>query len=194
MIGETSFYFTINDTPVTSSDVAIIVFCVILVGVFLIGIIRKIHTGGVKEVLNDEAVLEVKKILINQMSDILHDIGLTADYETYKNTVLYEALARVRAYIDKKGGLVDTITDEISDDTIIELINEALQLSGLEDSIKEAYDLLVTNRVAEIEATEDEAAASVDDEGNSTEKAEDDESDVNADLEPDEVSTDETYD
>jgi hypothetical protein len=151
----------------------------------------------VKEVINDEAISQVKKILQNQLSEILNNIGFTEDYETFKNAMLYEALSKVRAYIDKKGGLVDSITDEISDDTILELINEALKLSGMEDDVKKAYDTFVKARVAQIEATEDEAAAAVDEEGYSTEEVEDvpDHTDVEMKdivAEPTEVETDDT--
>jgi hypothetical protein len=153
------------ESSITSTDIAVIVFCAVLVVVFLVGIIKRVRNNGVKSMLTDAEVLEIKKILINQIGDILANLGVTEDYETFKNAMIYEALHRIRKYIDEKGGILDTLADDISDDTILEIINEALQLSDLESTVKNAYDALVKKRINDIENAEDEAAAMVDDDG-----------------------------
>jgi hypothetical protein len=197
LLTESVSTYSTTEVNINTSDIGVIVFCIFIVAIIAIGFARRIKKEGVKEVINDEAISEVKKILQNQLSDILTGIGFTEDYETFKNAMLYEALSRVRAYIDKKGGLVDTITDEISDDTVLELINEALKLSGMEDDVKKAYDSLITQRIKQIEAAEDEAAASVDEEGYSTEEVDDSADHTDVEMkdivaEPTEVETDDT--
>ena len=62
--------------------------------------------------------------------------------------------------------------NEITDDEIIDLINEALQLSGMEDNVKVTFDSLVKKRAEEIEKAEEEAAALVGEDGFSEEDEE----------------------
>ena len=85
--------------------------------------------------------------------------GLEETYEAFKNQVVYAMLDKVREYIDKQGGLIDTITDAIDDDTIIEAIYQVIALSGMEDDIKKAYDTIITNRIKEMESYEEKVAA-----------------------------------
>lgn len=155
-----------------ATDIAMIAFCVLIAGVFIVGIVNKVRQNGVRSVLDDEAVIVVKKILVDCIGDVLRKVGVEGDYETYKEKVLREMLKRVREYIDEKGGLIDTITDEITDDEIIDLINEALQLSGMEDNVKVTFDSLVKKRAEEIEKAEEEAAALVGEDGFSEEDEE----------------------
>ena len=109
-----------------ATDIAMIVFCILIVGVFVVGIVNKARTNGVKSIFDEESMIIVKKILVDCIGEILEKVGVTGTYDEYKEKVLKEVLKKVRAYIDEKGGLVDTITDEISDDQIIDLIDEAL--------------------------------------------------------------------
>ena len=173
-----------------ATDIAMIAFCVLIAGVFIVGIVNKVRQNGVKSVLDDEAVIVVKKIIVDCIGDVLRKVGVEGDYETYKEKVLREMLKRVREYIDEKGGLIDTITDEITDDEIIDLINEALQLSGMEDTVKKTFDALVKKRVEYIESDEDLAASLIGEDGFT-----EDDDDVelpNPLVEPDNVETDET--
>lgn len=173
-----------------ATDIAMIVFCILIVGVFVVGIVNKARTNGVKSIFDEESMIIVKKILVDCIGEILEKVGVTGTYDEYKEKVLKEVLKKVRAYIDEKGGLVDTITDEISDDQIIDLIDEALQLSGMEDDVKKTFDALVKKRVDEIEQGEDEDAAAVDDEG-FVEGVEEEKEHFDPNLEPEVVDTDE---
>lgn len=175
-----------------ATDIAMIVFCVLIAGVFVVGIINKIRHNGIKSVLDDESVIVVKKILVNCIGEVLSKVGIEGDYETYKEKVFREVLKHVREYIDEKGGLIDTITDEISDDQILELIDEALQLSGMEDTVKKAFDALVKKRVEDIESDEDLAASLVGEDGFAEDDDENYEELPNPLVEPDNVETDET--
>ena len=173
-----------------ATDIAMIVFCILIVGVFVIGIVNKARTNGVKSIFDEESMIIVKKILVDCIGEVLEKVGVTGTYDEYKEKVLKEVLKKFRAYIDEKGGLVDTITDEISDDQIIDLIDEALQLSGMEDDVKRTFDALVKKRVDEIEQGEDEEAAAVDDEG-FVEDVEEEKEHFDPNLEPEVVDTDE---
>jgi hypothetical protein len=184
----TDFYVKVNDVDVTS-DIAVIAFCVVLALIFIIGIVQRVRKNGVQAVVEDETVLKIKKILTNELGNILNGMGLTADYESFKNQILLEALKKVREYTDKKGGVIDAVADSISDDAILEIINEALQLSDLEQQVKEAYDNLIYSRIDEINKDGDEAAAEVDEEGFSTETYDDEES-VDVLAEPEKIEVD----
>lgn len=143
-----------------NNDIIIAVAGIIFIAAVIAGFVRQIirRSKGEKDsdIDLDSAADVVKGIIVTELANILHNAGITSDYETFKNYVLYELLDKVRKYIDEKGGLIDDVTDTISDDSIIECINQVIKMSGVENEIKSAYDQLVTDRLKEIEDSEKE--------------------------------------
>ena len=142
-----------------SQDYIVIAAGIVFLALIVIGLIRRIRKDGIGSVMDDAVVLKVKEIFIKEIGDVLVNAGLEETYEAFKNQVVYTILDKVREYIDKQGGLIDTITDAIDDDTIIEAIYQAIALSGMEDDIKKAYDTIITNRIKEMESYEEKVAA-----------------------------------
>ena len=142
-----------------SQDYIVIAAGIVFLALIVIGLIRRIHKDGIGSVMDDAVVLKVKEIFVKEIGDVLVNAGLEETYEAFKNQVVYTILDKVREYIDKQGGLIDTITDAIDDDTIIEAIYQAIALSGMEDDIKKAYDTIITNRIKEMESYEEKVAA-----------------------------------
>lgn len=142
-----------------SQDYVVIAAGIVFLALIVIGLIRRIRKDGIGSVMDDAVVLKVKEIFVKEIGDVLVNAGLEETYEAFKNQVVYTILDKVREYIDKQGGLIDTITDAIDDDTIIEAIYQAIALSGMEDDIKKAYDTIITNRIKEMESYEEKVAA-----------------------------------
>lgn len=142
-----------------SQDYIVIAAGIVFLALIVIGLIRRIRKDGIGSVMDDAVVLKVKEIFVKEIGDVLVNAGLEETYEAFKNQVIYTMLDKVREYIDKQGGLIDTITDAIDDDTIIEAIYQAIALSGMEDDIKKAYDTIITNRIKEMESYEEKVAA-----------------------------------
>lgn len=142
-----------------SQDYVVIVCGIIFIALIVFGIINKIRKNGISSVVDDAVVIKVKEIVIKELGDILINAGMEANYEAFKNQVVYTLLGKVRAYIDEKGGLVDTITDAISDDAIIEALYQAIALSGMEGQIEEAYNTLITNRIKEMDEYDEKVTA-----------------------------------
>ena len=142
-----------------SQDYIVIAAGIVFLALIVIGLIRRIRKDGIGSVMDDAVVLKVKEIFVKEIGDVLVNAGLEETYEAFKNQVVYTMLDKVREYIDKQGGLIDTITDAIDDDTIIEAIYQAIALSGMEDDIKKAYDAIITNRIKEMESYEEKVAA-----------------------------------
>ena len=142
-----------------SQDYIVIAAGIVFLALIVIGLIRRIHKDGIGSVMDDAVVLKVKEIFVKEIGDVLVNAGLEETYEAFKNQVVYTILDKVREYIDKQGGLIDTITDAIDDDTIIEAIYQAIALSGMEDDIKKAYDTIITNRIKEMESYEEKVPA-----------------------------------
>ena len=142
-----------------SQDYIVIAAGIVFLALVVIGLIRRIRKDGIGSVMDDAVVLKVKEIFVKEIGDVLVNAGLEETYEAFKNQVVYSMLDKVREYIDKQGGLIDTITDAIDDDTIIEAIYQAIALSGMEDDIKKAYDTIITNRIKEMESYEEKVAA-----------------------------------
>ena len=142
-----------------SQDYIVIAAGIVFLALVVIGLIRRIRKDGIESVMDDAVVLKVKEIFVKEIGDVLVNAGLEETYEAFKNQVVYTILDKVREYIDKQGGLIDTITDAIDDDTIIEAIYQAIALSGMEDDIKKAYDAIITNRIKEMESYEEKVAA-----------------------------------
>lgn len=142
-----------------SQDYIVIAAGIVFLALIVIGLIRRIRKDGIRSVMDDAVVLKVKEIFIKEIGDVLVNAGLEETYEAFKNQVVYTMLSKVREYIDKQGGLIDTITDAIDDDTIIEAIYQAIALSGMEDDIKKAYDTIITNRIKDMESYEEKVAA-----------------------------------
>ena len=142
-----------------SQDYVVIAAGIVFLALIVVGLIRRIRKDGIGSVMDDAVVLKVKEIFIKEIGDVLVNAGLEETYEAFKNQVVYTMLSKVREYIDKQGGLIDTITDAIDDDTIIEAIYQAIALSGMEDDIKKAYDTIITNRIKEMESYEEKVAA-----------------------------------
>lgn len=142
-----------------SQDYIVIAAGIVFLALVVIGLIRRISKDGIGSVMDDAVVLKVKEIFVKEIGDVLVNAGLEETYEAFKNQVVYTMLDKVREYIDKQGGLIDTITDAIDDDTIIEAIYQAIALSGMEDDIKKAYDTIITNRIKEMESYEEKVAA-----------------------------------
>ena len=142
-----------------SQDYIAIAAGIVFLALIVIGLIRRIRKDGIGSVMDDAVVLKVKEIFVKEIGDVLVNAGLEETYEAFKNQVVYTILDKVREYIDKQGGLIDTITDAIDDDTIIEAIYQAIALSGMEDDIKKAYDAIITNRIKEMESYEEKVAA-----------------------------------
>ena len=142
-----------------SQDYIVIAAGIVFLALIVIGLIRRIRKDGIGSVMDDAVVLKVKEIFVKEIGDVLVNAGLEETYEAFKNQVVYAMLDKVREYIDKQGGLIDTITDAIDDDTIIEAIYQAIALSGMEDDIKKAYDTIITNRIKEMESYEEKVAA-----------------------------------
>lgn len=142
-----------------SQDYIVIAAGIVFLAPVVIGLIRRIRKDGIGSVMDDAVVLKVKEIFVKEIGDVLVNAGLEETYEAFKNQVVYTMLDKVREYIDKQGGLIDTITDAIDDDTIIEAIYQAIALSGMEDDIKKAYDTIITNRIKEMESYEEKVAA-----------------------------------
>ena len=142
-----------------SQDYIVIAAGIVFLALIVIGLIRRIRKDGIGSVMDDAVVLKVKEIFVKEIGDVLVNAGLEETYEAFKNQVVYTILDKVREYIDKQGGLIDTITDAIDDDTIIEAIYQAIALSGMEDDIKKAYDTIITNRIKEMESYEEKVAA-----------------------------------
>ena len=142
-----------------SQDYIVIAAGIVFLALAVIGLIRRIRKDGIGSVMDDAVVLKVKEIFVKEIGDVLVNAGLEETYEAFKNQVVYTMLDKVREYIDKQGGLIDTITDAIDDDTIIEAIYQAIALSGMEDDIKKAYDTIITNRIKEMESYEEKVAA-----------------------------------
>ena len=142
-----------------SQDYIVIAAGIVFLALVVIGLIRRIRKDGIGSVMDDAVVLKVKEIFVKEIGDVLVNAGLEETYEAFKNQVVYAMLDKVREYIDKQGGLIDTITDAIDDDTIIEAIYQAIALSGMEDDIKKAYDTIITNRIKEMESYEEKVAA-----------------------------------
>ena len=142
-----------------SQDYVVIAAGIVFLALIVIGLIRRIRKDGIGSVMDDAVVLKVKEIFVKEIGDVLVNAGLEETYEAFKNQVVYTILDKVREYIDKQGGLIDTITDAIDDDTIIEAIYQAIALSGMEDDIKKAYDAIITNRIKEMESYEEKGAA-----------------------------------
>ena len=142
-----------------SQDYIVIAAGIVFLALVVIGLIRRIRKDGIGSVMDDAVVLKVKEIFVKEIGDVLVNAGLEETYEAFKNQVVYTMLEKVREYIDKQGGLIDTITDAIDDDTIIEAIYQAIALSGMEDDIKKAYDTIITNRIKEMESYEEKVAA-----------------------------------
>ena len=105
-----------------SQDYIVIAAGIVFLALIVIGLIRRIHKDGIGSVMDDAVVLKVKEIFVKEIGDVLVNAGLEETYEAFKNQVVYTMLDKVREYIDKQGGLIDTITDAIDDDTIIEAI------------------------------------------------------------------------
>ena len=142
-----------------SQDYIVIAAGIVFLALIVIGLIRRIRKDGLGSVMDDAVVLKVKEIFVKEIGDVLVGAGLEETYEAFKNQVVYTMLEKVREYINKQGGLIDTITDAIDDDTIIEAIYQAIALSGMEDDIKKAYDTIITNRIKEMESYEEKVAA-----------------------------------
>ena len=142
-----------------SQDYIVIAAGIVFLALIVIGLIRRIRKDGIGSVMDDAVVLKVKEIFVKEIGDVLVNAGLEETYEAFKNQVVYTMLGKVREYIGKQGGLIDTITDAIDDDTIIEAIYQAIALSGMEDDIKKAYDTIITNRIKEMESYEEKVAA-----------------------------------
>ena len=142
-----------------SQDYIVIAAGIVFLALIVIGLIRRIRKDGIGSVMDDAVVLKVKEIFIKEIGDVLVNAGLEETYEAFKNQVVYTMLNKVREYIDKQGGLIDTITDAIDDDTIIEAIYQAIALSGMEDDIKKAYDTIITSRIKDMESYEERVAA-----------------------------------
>ena len=142
-----------------SQDYIVIAAGIVFLALIVIGLIRRIRKDGIGSVMDDAVVLKVKEIFVKEIGDVLVNAGLEETYEAFKNQVVYTMLDKVREYIDKQGGLIDTITDVIDDDTIVEAIYQAIALSGMEDDIKKAYDTIITNRIKEMESYEEKVAA-----------------------------------
>ena len=142
-----------------SQDYIVIAAGIVFLALIVIGLIRRIRKDGIGSVMDDAVVLKVKEIFVKEIGDVLVNAGLEETYEAFKNQVVYTMLDKVREYIDKQGGLIDTITDAIDDDTIIDAIYQAIALSGMEDDIKKAYDTIITNRIKEMESYEEKVAA-----------------------------------
>ena len=142
-----------------SQDYIVIAAGIVFLALVVIGLIRRIRKDGIGSVMDDAVVLKVKEIFVKEIGDVLVNAGLEETYEAFKNQVVYTMLDKVREYIDKQGGLIDTITDAIDDDTIIDAIYQAIALSGMEDDIKKAYDTIITNRIKEMESYEEKVAA-----------------------------------
>ena len=105
-----------------SQDYIVIAAGIVFLALIVIGLIRRIRKDGIGSVMDDAVVLKVKEIFVKEIGDVLVNAGLEETYEAFKNQVVYAMLDKVREYIDKQGGLIDTITDAIDDDTIIEAI------------------------------------------------------------------------
>ena len=142
-----------------SQDYIVIAAGIVFLALIVIGLIRRIRKDGIGSVMDDAVVLKVKDIFVKEIGDVLVNAGLEETYEAFKNQVVYTILDKVREYIDKQGGLIDTITDAIDDDTIIEAIYQVIALSGMEDDIKKAYDTIITNRIKDMESYEEKVAA-----------------------------------
>ena len=108
-----------------SQDYIVIAAGIVFLALVVIGLIRRIRKDGIGSVMDDAVVLKVKEIFVKEIGDVLVNAGLEETYEEFKNQVVYAMLDKVREYIDKQGGLIDTITDAIDDDTIIEAIYQA---------------------------------------------------------------------
>ena len=142
-----------------NQDYIVIAAGIVFLALIVIGLIRRIRNDGIGAVMDDAVVLKVKEIFLKEIGDVLVNAGLEDNYEAFKNQIVYTMLKKVREYIDKQGGLIDTVTDAISDDTIIDAIYQVIALSGMEADIKKAYDTIITNRIKEMESYEDKVAA-----------------------------------
>ena len=60
-----------------ATDIAMIVFCILIVGVFVVGIVNKARTNGVKSIFDEESMIIVKKILVDCIGEILEKVGVT---------------------------------------------------------------------------------------------------------------------
>lgn len=140
-------------------DIIIAVAGVAIIAAVIVGFIRKFRDGTAANIVTDTLVDEVKDIVGREIADVLHNAGLAADYESFKDYVIHTLLKKARDYFDEKGGKIDDLTDAISDDSIIDAINMVIDMSGIEGEIKEAYDQLVNTRLQEINDSEEEVEA-----------------------------------
>lgn len=140
-------------------DIIIAGAAIVVIAAIIIGFVRKFKNGTAGEMITDTLVDEVKNVVGREIADVLHNAGITTDYESFKDYVIKTLLKKARDYFDKKGGTIDEVTDAISDESIIDAINMAIDMSGMEDEIKDAYDQLVNARLQEIDESADEVEA-----------------------------------
>ena len=141
------------------TDIIVAVAGTIIIVAVIYGFIRKAKTNGISSIQGDVLLDEVKKIVGREISNVLHNAGLAADYDAFKEYVIKQLLKKARKYFDEKGGTIDEITDAISDEDIIDAINAIIDMSDIEDEIKSAYDGLINARLKEIEDSDAEVEA-----------------------------------
>ena len=137
-------------------EIIIAVAGVVIIGAVIFGFVRKFKNGTASSIVTDTLVDEMKKIVGNEIAGVLHNAGISADYESFKDYVIKSLLKKAREYFDEKGGTIDEVTDAIDDDSIIYAINAVIEMSGMENEIKDAYDQLVNARLKEIDESEEE--------------------------------------
>jgi len=143
-----------------STDSIIAIAAVALIAAIIYGFVRKIKNNGFNSTeVTDALVLEVKKIVGREIHNVLQNAGIATDYEGFKDYIIRALLKKVREYFDKKGGAIDEITDALDDDSIIDAINVVIEMSGIEDEIKQKYDDLINARLKEIEESDSEVEA-----------------------------------
>jgi Ran GTPase-activating protein (RanGAP) involved in mRNA processing and transport len=137
-------------------DSSVVLVVAVLVILFaIIELVKKVVSKkGKTNVVEEEVLNAIEKIVSKELGDVLLNAGIEDNYEAFKNQVVYSLLDVIRKYTDKKGGTLDAIADSITDDTIIDAIEMVIDVSGTEDKIKKAYDLIITDRMKEIENEE----------------------------------------
>lgn len=141
-----------------SVDVCAVAAIVVIVFV-VVELILKVKHNGVKAVVADFVDDDLKEFVIDMIGDALINVGLTKDYDDFKAQIELYMVGKIRESSDDIGGTFDAIADEaVTDEQLCAIIDKIIVESGADEDIRKAYDKLVSDRIHELEASEEAEA------------------------------------
>lgn len=130
---------------------------VVFIIAVLVGAAFKVHEAGANKVMRDLGAMnpKIKDLAYKIIGETLKEAGFEDNYEAFENHVAYITADQIRVVLDNDESILKGITAAITDGMILDCIYSVIEVSGVRNDIKKAYDDLIAKRLKEMEKEDD---------------------------------------